>query len=212
MTMNVLEQFKDFFRLAEGHHFSWVDFKADYRENRETEVSRMENANAISSMMRAFKRRPYKPGELTSWGAEPEPGDEKFVRVHKPVLDLDIDAALIPSSTEGHWHLMLDVEMETEAYFELLRALAKAGVIEENYADVCINRHNATWIRTPWTKKDPAEPLHHKVMPIWKVSGTDGTDVCDKPGCEQLATLADVGKDEDSDMFFYCQNHAPARL
>ena len=52
---------------------------------------------------------------------------------HKVVIDLDLPAKLVPSSTPGHFHLYIDHAMEAEAYFKLLRALSEAGIIEEGY-------------------------------------------------------------------------------
>lgn len=72
--------------------------------------------------------------------------------VHRVVLDLDYDAALIPSSTPGHHHLILDVAMEWDEYEKLLTALAEAGVIEKNYAKASIAKGYSA-IRTPWEKK-----------------------------------------------------------
>lgn len=60
--------------------------------------------------------------------------------LHAPVLDIDFGAALIPSSTFGHYHLYLDQPMTWRTYKRLLKALAKAGVIEKGYARASIAR------------------------------------------------------------------------
>lgn len=77
---------------------------------------------------------------------------------HKPVLDIDFPAQLIPSSTEGHFHLYLDKELPWDKYQRLLTALAEAGVIEVGYANASIAR-GYTSVRLPWVSKDddPAE-------------------------------------------------------
>lgn len=49
---------------------------------------------------------------------------------HAPVLDIDISHKLKPSSTPGHGHLFLDVELTTKQYDALLSALVEAGVVE----------------------------------------------------------------------------------
>ena len=79
--------------------------------------------------------------------------------MHKIVLDIDHDAALIESSTPGHFHLMIDKYVTWDDYKELLRALAKCGVIEEGYAGASIRR-GATWIRAPWHKK--GQEVHYE--------------------------------------------------
>lgn len=71
---------------------------------------------------------------------------------HAPVLDIDVPHALVPSSTPGHSHLYLDVPMKWRQYKKLLRAMAKAGVIEKGYMKASISRgHSAA--RVPWLKK-----------------------------------------------------------
>ena len=83
-------------------------------------------------------------------------GDEGL---HIIALDLDMPAALVPSSTEGHFHLYIDHELGWPAYEKLLDALADAGVIERGYAEVSKARKE-THLRTPWTRKQviPEQP------------------------------------------------------
>ena len=38
--------------------------------------------------------------------------------MHRPILDIDLPAALIPSSTPGHYHLYIDKPMEWDRYEE----------------------------------------------------------------------------------------------
>lgn len=73
-------------------------------------------------------------------------------RMHAPALDLDIPAALVPSTTPGHAHLYLDVEMNWVTYRRLLKALAKAGVIEKSWAKASIQSQQ-TLVRPPWLLK-----------------------------------------------------------
>lgn len=71
---------------------------------------------------------------------------------HAPALDLDVPAYLVASTTPGHFHLYLDVEMTWRTYRRLLKALAKAGVIEKDWAKASIAcRH--TFVRAPWVIK-----------------------------------------------------------
>ena len=73
--------------------------------------------------------------------------------MHRPVLDIDIPAALIPSSTPGHHHLYLDKPMTLLQYENLIHALAAAGIIEEGYAYASLAR-GYTSARLPWVKKE----------------------------------------------------------
>lgn len=72
--------------------------------------------------------------------------------MHKVVLDLDLPAKLVPSSTEGHFHLYVDHELSWERYSKLLDALADAGLIENGYAGASQARGH-TAARLPWVKK-----------------------------------------------------------
>ncbi len=90
--------------------------------------------------------------QISNDDAEPSGG------FHKPVLDIDFPAVLIPSSTVGHFHLYLDKIVSWENYVELLTALAKCDIIEQGYANVSIERGH-TAVRLPWVKKpDPVDP------------------------------------------------------
>lgn len=89
--------------------------------------------------------------------------------LHRPVLDIDFPARLIPSSTEGHFHLYLDGVVLTSGEMNLLlKTLAEVGIIEHGYANASISR-GATAVRLPWVRKpktiggDPQPPK--KVLP-----------------------------------------------
>lgn len=71
---------------------------------------------------------------------------------HCPVLDIDVPAFLIPSSTPGHSHLYVDYPMTWRQYKRLLRALARSGIVEEGYVKASIRRKH-TAVRVPWRKK-----------------------------------------------------------
>lgn len=72
----------------------------------------------------------------------------------KGVLNLDIYClyALIPSTTDGHYHLILDVNLPWNKYSRLLQHAAAAGIIEHGYADASIRRGFSA-IRPPWIRK-----------------------------------------------------------
>ena len=72
---------------------------------------------------------------------------------HTVMLDLDVPARLVPSSTPGHSHLYIDRAMAWPEYEQLLKALAAAGVLEPGYVDASIERKH-TALRLPWVKKD----------------------------------------------------------
>lgn len=76
--------------------------------------------------------------------------------VHMPVLDIDFPAKLIPSSTEDHYHLYLDIEVPHEKYMKLLEVLAECGIISKGCAAASIAR-GATFVRKPGVLKDTSK-------------------------------------------------------
>jgi len=71
---------------------------------------------------------------------------------HKPLLDIDYGAELVPSSTPGHYHLYLDTAVPKDAYFRFLQAAMEAGIIQKGFYDGAVRR-GATSVRLPWVKK-----------------------------------------------------------
>lgn len=49
-----------------------------------------------------------------------------------PALDIDMPCELVPSSTEGHFHLYIDKPMTLMAYKKLVQAFIDAGIVEPN--------------------------------------------------------------------------------
>jgi hypothetical protein len=99
-------------------------------------------ANLITS--RALDQEGTLDGTIKRWGEE----------IHRPLLDIDFEAALIPSSSPGKFHLYLDKPMPRSTYNALLRALADAGVIERGFADSGMGSELGTTLRLPWVKKE----------------------------------------------------------
>lgn len=74
--------------------------------------------------------------------------------LHRVVLDIDMDAALVPSSTPGHHHLYINKSLDWTAYTKLLRALVDAGIVQRGYAEASISRGYSA-VRPPWVHKPP---------------------------------------------------------
>ncbi len=74
---------------------------------------------------------------------------------HALLLDLDHPAWLVKSTTEGHFHLYVDVPggIPHERYFALLGSLADCGVIERGYEKASRVRGFSS-LRQPWVKKE----------------------------------------------------------
>lgn len=76
--------------------------------------------------------------------------------LHTIMLDLDVPAKLVPSSTPGHSHLYIDVTLPWWRYRRLLDALVEANVLEPGYVRASKVR-GFTALRLPWIRKDARE-------------------------------------------------------
>lgn len=113
--------------------FSFVPTdEADYEPGIDREEADLAEANVVSSEHRVSFGKPH----------------------HVVALDIDHAAWLIPSSTEGHSHLYIDVPggIPHEDYMELLDVLARCKVIEHGYASVSKSRGHSD-LRLPWVSK-----------------------------------------------------------
>jgi len=72
---------------------------------------------------------------------------------HKPVLDLDFDCQLIPSSTKGHFHLYINKEVDQIKWEALMMVLRDCGILESGFADGSI-RCGQNTVRCPWVNKE----------------------------------------------------------
>lgn len=123
--------------LVIAHEHPWpgqvlrrADALNSYTQHDERRVADIDEANIVTSEIAEFAG----------------------MHIHRPVLDIDFMAKLIPSSTPGHFHLYLDRPLGWEPYKKLLLALAEAGIIEGGYATASIERGYSA-VRLPWITK-----------------------------------------------------------
>jgi hypothetical protein len=109
----------------------WPDGQGDGRE----EAPDLEHAEAVSSK--------YTPDGWVTLANSDE---------HALLLDLDVPAWLIPSSTPGHSHLFVDLRVQGKDLWDFLDLAAKIGLVEEGYVGACKSR-GMTSLRLPWIKK-----------------------------------------------------------
>jgi hypothetical protein len=76
--------------------------------------------------------------------------------LHSPAFDIDSPVYVIPSSTPGHHHLYLERPITWRSYRRLLRALHRAGYVENAVYFRSLDR-GATFLRLPWVKKTAEE-------------------------------------------------------
>lgn len=72
---------------------------------------------------------------------------------HYPVLDIDYETFLVPSSTSGHYHLYLNQSVSWRKYKRVLRAMKNAGLIQNGFYRAAVKR-GYTSARLPWIKKE----------------------------------------------------------
>jgi len=77
---------------------------------------------------------------------------ENVYGLHRPLIDIDFGAELIPSSTPGHYHLYLEKDMIWEQYEKLLIVLEEVGIIGKGVLTAAQYR-KFTSLRLPWVKK-----------------------------------------------------------
>lgn len=73
---------------------------------------------------------------------------------HYPVLDLDINCGLVPSSGPNKWHFYIDKKMPWEDYVKLLKVMAEVGILEQGFVDASINRGYSAVRKPGVLKKD----------------------------------------------------------
>lgn len=71
---------------------------------------------------------------------------------HYPILDLDFPCELIPSSTEGKFHLYMNKEVTWLQYQNVLTAMAAAGLLEPGFVGASIAA-GTTFLRKPGVYK-----------------------------------------------------------
>lgn len=76
--------------------------------------------------------------------------------LHAPALDVDLPVECYESSTPGHYHIYIDVPIPWRKYKKMLRAMAKAGVIEWGYYKASVKR-KASYLRKKGVLKPGAQ-------------------------------------------------------
>ena len=149
-------------------------------EDREV-VEKLEKAHVVSSLLDPQPETPDL-NDLHTLFLDVPPRVEGEGERHMVLLDLDVPAHLVPSSTYGHSHLYIDVPggVPADVYWELVRALAKAGVIEPGYAGVSEER-GYTALRLPWIHKLMAAEDGKSIEELEELHTTFAPNVEPKP-------------------------------
>lgn len=111
-----------------------------------------EDGNYDSSGEDLFVRSVDEANLITSLDAAPAPLAPAG-GYHLPVIDLDMPARVVPSSTPGHHHLYIDKRVSWGQYVKLLEALQDAGLVEPGYV-ASSRKRGYTAVRPPWVRKE----------------------------------------------------------
>lgn len=141
---------------AQGHRMAKLGKSPDSAEyDAEPElVDTLEDAEVLTSWTGETEEFHAHPGVERPWSALAKMPET----YHRPVLDLDFDAHLAPSTSADHHHLYLDKVLTWSDYVKLLNVLAEVGLIEPGYRDASIARE-FTAVRLPWVAKAPREAI-----------------------------------------------------
>lgn len=132
--------FRQFLRQLTFHHRVRWDVP-DYVED-EVLGENGDGRMVVDDILEAEAFSSYQPG----------PFDAAGVPHHGLLLDIDVPAWLIPSSTAGHSHLYVQLAIPDEDLWEFLEAAVKIGLVEPGYVSACKSR-GMTSLRAPWVVK-----------------------------------------------------------
>lgn len=96
---------------------------------------------------------------VVGWWSEIQPNlisSKTTTGKQKPIIDLDFEFEIKPSSTPGHYHLYLNHEISNTRFVVLMAALWFSGVVEMGYAVWSIRRMG-NFVRPPGVQKQPGE-------------------------------------------------------
>lgn len=85
---------------------------------------------------------------------------------HAPLLDLDVPHRVVPSSTEGHSHLYIDVQMPWWRYRLLLWLLQFTGIIGKGYYKAAVLRKQSM-VRMPGVSKTDTKSWCENASSAW---------------------------------------------
>lgn len=136
--------------------FYYVNFGADYeQEEQRTELPREPESysltpyqmfNAAGEIVEGVNGSPVFANSVSSRTNTPVELESSNAGMHMPAIDIDLPIKVVPSKTDGHFHLYIEKEMDWVHYLILLLAFAECGIVEPGYVSVCMQRR-ASFLR-----------------------------------------------------------------
>lgn len=74
--------------------------------------------------------------------------------LHAPAIDIDMECTLLPSSTEGHYHLYIDKPMSWANYEKLLTVMNDVGIVQDGFLKLA-RENKKTFLRVRDKSEDP---------------------------------------------------------
>ena len=142
---------------------TWVRANRFYHSETVAE-GKLDSNNPLAFEESAKDRRPVSVSEANLVSSRAVEKDGKVY--HYPLLDIDFQAELVPSTHEGHYHLYLNRLIPWEDYFELLTVLQKVGIIQPGVLKAA-EISKETCVRLPWIKKPEKEEEESTELPPW---------------------------------------------
>lgn len=129
--------------LSNHDHLTYaVDFTFDKQTIQDDDAYEVTTASEL--------RHTAPLAESQVWSSEIATGPDRGR--HVLAIDVDHRCRIIPTSTPGHFHLVIDKVMDWAELQEILVALANAGIVEQGYLDASVRRR-AAHLRLPWVTK-----------------------------------------------------------
>lgn len=75
-------------------------------------------------------------------------GSEVGLGQHCPVIDIDHSIEVVPSLTEGHYHLYIHKPITSTEYRKILNALEEASIVQKGFVNQ-FDQYGQTFVRTP---------------------------------------------------------------
>lgn len=142
-------------RMTHHHQIRWEHSDYDEEDDGRVEIENLEDAEAVGSKVAE--------STVIDLGSASPVGT---IAMHCLAIDIDVPAWLIPSSTEGHSHLYVDLMVNDDLLWNFLDAAAAIGLVEHGYVAACKAR-GMTSLRAPWVRKgaEVAPQPHSEAIP-----------------------------------------------
>lgn len=85
----------------------------------------------------------------------------QYDEYHYPILDLDFECELVPSSTPGHHHLYMAKLLPKKDMEKLVNVLAEVGILQTGIKNQW-DREGHLVLRPPWITKENDIPLQER--------------------------------------------------